>query len=239
MEITNPPRVAIGSHIDGNGYGCAMNVIAWETGEQAITDMPACANEMLAKLIHNMNDNMCHETTDIPAHTWVDAPPFDGVAGAFVARPIRVLCPSCSMAVLELAHRTVGTAGLMDTQATGILMLELMREATKVTHPWANAYLTKEIDACNRSAQQIKDWEKDRIAPPMNTRSAWSGWCDGIMDVLSEYLFQGLTREHSVAYVTRVFNRYEAVTGRVAPKPDPAVVEQALAWMEAGEREPA
>lgn len=63
-----------------------MNVISWETGESTIGDMPACADPFLARVVQRVNDAHC-------VH----------VAGG-------LLCPPCSVEVLALAHRTVGTA---------------------------------------------------------------------------------------------------------------------------------
>lgn len=83
---TTPLRLATGSHEAGSGKGCAMNVVSWENGDTNITDLPACSDLMLAKLVQRVNDNYCeHRDGDL-------------------------LCPSCSIAVLGLAHRTVGTS---------------------------------------------------------------------------------------------------------------------------------
>lgn len=85
-DITNPLRLAVGSHRAGSGQGCAMNVISWENGDRTITDMPACADTLLARIVQNVNDRLCrHRTGDL-------------------------LCPTCSLLVLDLAHRTVGTS---------------------------------------------------------------------------------------------------------------------------------
>ena len=84
-DITQPLRLAVGSHRAGSGKGCAMNVISWETGESTITDMPACADPFLARVVQRVNDSQC-------AHSDGD-----------------LLCPPCSVKVLELGHRTVGT----------------------------------------------------------------------------------------------------------------------------------
>ena len=35
MNITEPLRLATGSHAAGSGQGCAMNVISWENGDTA------------------------------------------------------------------------------------------------------------------------------------------------------------------------------------------------------------
>jgi hypothetical protein len=81
-----PLRLAIGSHKAGTGQGCAMNVISWENGDSTITDMPNCADRMLARIVQRVNDTYCRH-----------------VVGG-------LLCPACWVEVLALAHRTVGTA---------------------------------------------------------------------------------------------------------------------------------
>ena len=48
---THPLRLAVGSHRAGTGKGCAMNVISWENGDTTISDMPSCADPMLAHVV--------------------------------------------------------------------------------------------------------------------------------------------------------------------------------------------
>ncbi|HEY2086406.1 MAG TPA: hypothetical protein VGH54_10340 [Mycobacterium sp.] len=91
-NITEPLRLAVGSHAAGSGKGCAMNLISWESGDTTITDLPSCADPMLARIVQGVNDNICtHRDGDL-------------------------LCPPCSMLVLELGHRTVGTGTLALTE---------------------------------------------------------------------------------------------------------------------------
>ena len=83
--VDHPLRLAVGSHQAGTGMGCAMNVISWESGDTMITDMPACADWVLARIVQRVNDSICtHGDGDL-------------------------LCPACSVKVLDLAHRIVGT----------------------------------------------------------------------------------------------------------------------------------
>lgn len=84
MNITSPLRLAVGSHEAGSGRGCAMNIVSWENGDTEITDLPACADPLLARVVQRVNDEIC---------SYGD-----------------LLCPDCSEQVLDLAHRTVGTA---------------------------------------------------------------------------------------------------------------------------------
>jgi hypothetical protein len=86
--ITEPLRLAVGSHSAGSGKGCAMNLVSWENGDTTITDLPDCADTVLARIVQAVNDNICtHRDGDL-------------------------LCPACSIKVIDLAHRTVGTGSL-------------------------------------------------------------------------------------------------------------------------------
>ena len=87
-DITQPLRLATGNHKAGTGQGCAMNVLSWENGDTTITDLPACTDRMLAYQVQRVNDKYCNQTEFGP------------------------LCPQCSVKVLALAHRTVGTGTL-------------------------------------------------------------------------------------------------------------------------------
>jgi hypothetical protein len=102
MTVDHPLRLAVGSHKAGSGKGCAMNLISWENGDTTITDMPSCADPMLARIVQRVNDTYCtHRDGDL-------------------------LCPTCSLVVLDLAHRTVGTS------AHGLSPLELHRVCVRV-----------------------------------------------------------------------------------------------------------
>src|SRR5690606_23326953 len=87
-NITSPLRLAVGSHKAGSGKGCAMNVLSWENGDTTITDLPACSDPMLGLIVQGVNDSICRHRGD------------------------DLLCPECSIKVLDLAHRTVGTGTL-------------------------------------------------------------------------------------------------------------------------------
>jgi len=91
-DMNHPLRLAVGSHQAGSGQGCAMNVVSWESGDTTITDMPACADLVLARIVQRVNDSICtHRDGDL-------------------------LCPTCSVLVLDLAHRTVGTGTVALTE---------------------------------------------------------------------------------------------------------------------------
>jgi len=130
--IEHPLRLAVGSHQAGSGKGCAMNVVSWESGDTTITDMPACADGVLARIVQQANDSICtHRDGDL-------------------------LCPTCSVKVLDLAHRIVGTG----------------------THP-----LTK-LDRCRAwvrvAADQARQVMHLTSAPEaLAAIKAAEGWCDG------------------------------------------------------------
>lgn len=88
--LDHPLRLAVGSHQAGSGKGCALNIVSWESGDTVITDLPDCADPMLARVVQRVNDAICtHRDGDL-------------------------LCPECSLQVLALAHRLVGTGGPVD-----------------------------------------------------------------------------------------------------------------------------
>lgn len=103
---THPLRLAVGSHHAGSGKCCAMNVISWENGDTRITDLPACADPFLAKIVQRVNDSHCkHLEGDL-------------------------LCPPCLIEVLALAHRTVGTA--LDPAPRSVCVRIAAEEALRV-----------------------------------------------------------------------------------------------------------
>ena len=111
-DITEPLRLAVGSHIAGSGIGCAMNLISWENGDTTITDLPGCSDPMLARIVQRINDSICtHRDGDL-------------------------LCPACSLIVLELAHRTVGTGTLTLTdQERRVIWVKIaIDQARQVQH---------------------------------------------------------------------------------------------------------
>src|ERR1700735_629164 len=87
-RITNPLRLARGSHQPGSGKGCAMNVISYINGDEQITDFPATSARPVASFIQLCND--------------------------LLAGPDGYLSPEDSLLVLDLGWLTVGTAGIAD-----------------------------------------------------------------------------------------------------------------------------
>jgi hypothetical protein len=88
-RITNPLRLARGSHQPGSGKGCAMNVISYINGDEQITDFPATSARPLASFVQLCND--------------------------LLAAPDGYLSPEDSLLVLDLGWLTVGTADVADT----------------------------------------------------------------------------------------------------------------------------
>jgi hypothetical protein len=84
-RITNPLRLAAGSHEPGSGKGCAMNLISYINGDTKITDYPDCSARPLARMVQALNDRL--------------------------AGPDGFLSPENSLIVLDLGWQTVGTAG--------------------------------------------------------------------------------------------------------------------------------
>lgn len=89
-DITQPLRLAAGSHQAGSGKGCAMNVVSWENGDTKITDFPPCSARPLARIVQQVNDALADG---------------DGF-----------LSPENSVIALELGHLTVGTSGYTPMQ---------------------------------------------------------------------------------------------------------------------------
>ena len=83
-RITQPLRLAKGSHQPGSGKGCAMNAISYINGDAMITDFPECSARPLAALVQTCND--------------------------LLARPDGFLSPEDSLLALDLGWQTVGTA---------------------------------------------------------------------------------------------------------------------------------
>jgi hypothetical protein len=88
-RITNPLRLARGSHQPGSGKGCAMNVISYINGDEQISDFPATSARPLASFVQLCND--------------------------LLAGPDGYLSPENSLLVLDLGWLTVGTADVADT----------------------------------------------------------------------------------------------------------------------------
>jgi len=110
-KITEPLRLASGSHKAGTGYGCVMNIVSWESGDTLITDYPDCVDPVLAELAQALNDAGCQHTKWIhPNDGSVCGDDEDKILSCMNKRPhVRVLCAECSMKVIEFGHELIGT----------------------------------------------------------------------------------------------------------------------------------
>jgi hypothetical protein len=98
-----------------------MNVISWENGDSRISDMPDCTHPFLSRVVQRLNDSICEQR--------------DG----------GLLCADCSVIVLGLAHRTVGTA---DADPDGRVMVRIAaEEAQRVAHLNSDPRVQAAIDA--------------------------------------------------------------------------------------------
>src|ERR1700744_1388708 len=87
-RITEPLRLARGSHQPESGKGCAMNAISYINGDARITDFPVTSARPLASFVQVCND--------------------------LLAGPDGYLSPADSFAVLDLGWLTVGTVSEAD-----------------------------------------------------------------------------------------------------------------------------
>ena len=84
--MTHPLRIARGSHAPETGKGCVMNVISFIDGEDPVTDTPLSVAQPLAFLMQFLNDQYPVDTEGC-------------------------IAPQDALRLLDLASRTVGTAG--------------------------------------------------------------------------------------------------------------------------------
>ncbi len=126
-RITHPLRLARGSHKEGSGKGCAMNVISYVNGDAKITDYPECSARPLSRLVQKVNDALA----DIYGF----------------------LSPENAVIALDLGWRTVGTADvpkavvhawvaeLLDSPEWGVTrQTHLDPKATEVIHAAADLH---------------------------------------------------------------------------------------------------
>src|SRR5690606_9193781 len=129
------PRLGVGAGPADGSRMCAMQVISWENGDTTITDLPACSDPMLARIVQSVNDAFCdHRDGDL-------------------------LCPECSIKVLDLAHRTVGTGtlGLPELDRRRVWVRVAADQARQVSH------LVREEDreACEAAIVAAECWADD------------------------------------------------------------------------------
>lgn len=230
FDFPHPLRLAVGSHEAGSGKGCAMNVVSYENGDERITDLPDCADPMLAKVVQGVNDKICiHRHGD------------------------DLLCPECSVEVLALAHRTVGTRldHLTEDERRRVWVRLALDEAESVAHPDESP----EVTQCRRVTQQWLDGaatEADvrKVSDAAADAAAYSAayaaaayasyatYADAdatattasAANAAAAYASAGgdrLARAHAL------ISRFEALTGVRATEPQHEVVTDAVARMHA------
>ena len=188
MTNTNvgPLRLAVGSHKAGSGRGCAMNVISWENGDSRISDMPDCTHPFLSRVVQRLNDSICEHS--------------DG----------DLLCADCSVIVLGLAHRTVGTA---DADPDGRVMVRIAaEEAQRVAHLNSDPRVQAAIDAALAWA--------DTPTYDAAARATYAA-----ADAAAA------TYAGRVEQTERIIDRFRALTGHDTTAPDPTVTAQAITRM--------
>jgi hypothetical protein len=128
-----PLRVATGTHRAGSGYGCAMNVVSYITGEVEITDYPACANADLAGMVQKVNDHLGHARGTINA-----SHPFLG----------RTLSPEDALTAIRLGCMTIGTAnvGFATVYAIGNEVADEMGFADYQARPPYHVHRIRSLD---------------------------------------------------------------------------------------------
>lgn len=120
-RITNPLRLATGSHPKGSGRGCAMNVISFIIGDAEITDFPECSAVPLARMVQHVNDILGDTNGDQAGYE-------DGE----VIEIVTFLSPADSFTVLDLAWSTVGTAVDEDDPAIAVWGRRVIQNAWAV-----------------------------------------------------------------------------------------------------------
>jgi hypothetical protein len=202
MTNTNvgPLRLAVGSHKAGSGRGCAMNVISWENGDSRISDMPDCTHPFLSRVVQRLNDSICEQR--------------DG----------GLLCADCSVIVLGLAHRTVGTA---DADPDGRVMVRIAaEEAQRVAHMNSDPRVQAAIDAAlawadtpTAAAAYAANAAAGRVVAYAATRATHAAYA-------AAYAAAG-----RVEQTERIIDRFRALTGHDTTAPDPTVTAQAITRM--------
>ena len=238
MTHTNvgPLRLAVGSHKAGSGRGCAMNVISWENGDSRISDMPDCTHPFLSRVVQLLNDSICaHRDGDL-------------------------LCADCSVIVLGLAHRTVGTA---DADPDGRVMVRIAaEEAQRVAHLNSDPRVQAAIDAAQAAIDAALAWADTPTAAAAYAANAAAGRVVAYAATrathaaaYAAYAAAGRVEQTADAYAARatyatyaadaaadaaagrveqterIIDRFRALTGHDTTAPDPTVTAQAITRM--------
>ena len=231
MTHTNvgPLRLAVGSHKAGSGRGCAMNVISWENGDSRISDMPDCTHPFLSRVVQRLNDSICEQR--------------DG----------DLLCADCSVIVLGLAHRTVGTA---DADPDGRVMVRIAaEEAQRVAHLNSDPRVQAAIDAALAWADTPTYAAADDAADAADDADDAAAYAADAAAAAyaadaAAYAARAARAARAAAYAAdaaaafaaragvgrveqteRIIDRFRALTGHDTTAPDPTVTAQAITRM--------
>jgi hypothetical protein len=224
-ETLQPLRLAVGSHKAGTGKGCGMNVISWENGDTTITDYPGCADPFLARVVQIVNDHQCtHREKDL-------------------------LCAPCSVEVLDLAHRTVGT-GDGDRARMRVwarLAVDLARDRLPKWHrkatllgyeilPIAQDWLDGPGGTQALLAAGFRDWgDREHWLPVRAVRAAayaaigQRGNCQ--LAATATWVVSRPDGVDRIAHAHRLFDDFERLTGATGRTPDPDAIDAAIALM--------
>ena len=184
-----------------------MNVISWENGDSRISDMPDCTHPFLSRVVQRLNDSICeHRDGDL-------------------------LCADCSVIVLGLAHRTVGTA---DADPDGRVMVRIAaEEAQRVAHMNSDPRVQAAIDAALAwadtptyaaayAAYAAADAAADAYAAYAADDAAYAA---------AAYAADAAAAAGRVEQTERIIDRFRALTGHDTTAPDPTVTAQAITRM--------
>ena len=205
FDNDHPLRLATGNHEAGSGKGCAMNVISWENGDTVITDLPACSDPMLARIVQHVNDTICTH------------------AGA------RLLCPSCSEKVLDLAHRTVGTGGILTGTALHVVWVKVACElARSVAHLNRNPRVMAAIVAAEQWANNPNVAAAAAAANAANA-AAYAAYAANAAAANAAYAAYAAVSRLDVAHTA--IDIFQRLTGHTDQPVEPPVVHNAIERM--------
>ena len=203
-----------------------MNVISWENGDSRISDMPDCTHPFLSRVVQRLNDSICEQC--------------DG----------GLLCADCSVIVLGLAHRTVGTA---DADPDGRVMVRIAaEEAQRVAHlnsdprvqaaidaalAWADTPTAAAAYAANAAAGRVVAYAATRATHAAAYAAyAAAGRVEQTADAYATYATYAAdaaayAAAGRVEQTERIIDRFRALTGHDTTAPDPTVTAQAITRM--------
>lgn len=223
LELAPPFRLARGWHPPKSPFACAMKVISWENGDKWVSHFPACSARHLSGAVQEVNDNYCKHAT-----------PFYDTAER---RSGLLLCPPCSIDVLDLAHRTVGTAGNTKAEEMKWIVELLVGEhgvVHSMEHRWQRAYVEETARVVLESAGGTPDRTPPAQLPPrlpggtfaltVRARLAWSDTCFVGMGNLYVNSQPGSRLEAG----HHVIDAWERATGRTPTPTEPDKVMDAV-----------